>query len=273
MQTDTNNSDLILNPKFIPVYPSMIREWYSYLECIVYGFIDFFLANNDKFYCSNQQIADMLWTTARNVQRAFEKLKEWSLIDTSYEVKTWWGKIRYVKLTKPRHDENVVSDTTEMSSQTRQKCRIIYNKIIKDISKDISVEYTDLYSNYYWKKKWINETVCNKLIDAKLKQWVTLEEIYKSMILYNAECTINQEWRYVKKFETWIKEFQHSTDEQLDEQLYTVIKSYRDKKKSDDKFWQSKQAKTIWEELKKTFGEDKVKAFLKQANTINLTFT
>jgi hypothetical protein len=59
----------------------------------------------------------------------------------------------------------------------------------------------------------------------------------------------------------------------MDEQLYSIIKSFKDKKKSDDKFWQSTQAKTLWNELKSTFGEEKVKWMLKQANSIQLNFT
>lgn len=133
--------------------------------------------------------------------------------------------------------------------------------------------YEDIYQNYYWASKWIDEWVCNKLIDKKLKQWITLDDIKKSMVLYNCECRLNQDWQYVKKFETRIKEFQKPTDEQLEENLYVIIKKFRDKKKSDDKFWNSSPAKTLWNDLKETFWEDKVKWLRKQANSIQLNFT
>lgn len=48
--------EIILNPEFIPVYPQLIKNGYTYLECLVYGFVRFFLSNNDKFYCTNEQI-------------------------------------------------------------------------------------------------------------------------------------------------------------------------------------------------------------------------
>jgi hypothetical protein len=38
------------------------------------------------------------------------------------------------------------------------------------------------------------------------------------------------------KLENWLKQFQPLNDEEIDEQLYTIIKSFKDKKKSDDKF-------------------------------------
>ena len=134
-----------------------------------------------------------------------------------------------------------------------------------------TIEY--IYSNYYWKWKWIDEKKCNKIIDGKLKQWVTLEEIKQCMVLYNCECRLKQDFQYVRKLENRLTEFQPYTEEQIDEQLYTIIKQYRDKKKSDEKFANSKPAKTVWNDLKETFWDEKVKSILKQVNSINLTFT
>lgn len=141
------------------------------------------------------------------------------------------------------------------------------------ISKDILKEKETLYSSYYWKKKWIDEKVCNKLIDDKLKQWITLDDIWKWMVLYNCECRLKQNFTYVMKFETWIRWFHPLNEQEIDESLYVIVKAYRDKKKSDDKFWQSSVSKTIWNDLKSTFWDEKVKWLLKQANSIQLNFT
>jgi hypothetical protein len=40
----------------------------------------------------------------------------------------------------------------------------------------------------------------------------------------------------VKKFETWIKEFQPLTEEQIEETLTRLIKQHKEKKKSDPKY-------------------------------------
>lgn len=133
--------------------------------------------------------------------------------------------------------------------------------------------YEDIYTSYYWKKKWIDEKVCNKLIDDKLKQWITLDDILKWMVLYNCECRLKQDFTYVMKFETWIRWFHPLNEQEIDESLYVIVKAYRDKKKSDDKFWQSSVSKTIWNDLKSTFWDEKVKWMLKQANSIQLNFT
>lgn len=182
----------------------------------------------------------------------------------------WWTKSSWGW--RPRNTNSELKQKTskkQANKQAENKEDILsYDNILSNIS-----SYEDIYQNYYWKNKWINETVCNKLLDTKLKQWITLDDIKKSMVLYNCQCRLKQDYTYVKKFENRIKEFQKPTDEQLDENLYVVIKEFRYKKKSDDKFWNSSPAKTLWNDLKQTFGDDKVKWLRKQANSIQLNFT
>ena len=218
----------------------------------------------EKWYCraTNDYIGELLNADKRTISRNISELEE-----------KWFITIEIWIQRKISLDKNVYGG--------RQKClggvdkNVYQNNIIeyKDISKDISIDYSDLYKNYYWKNKWINETVCNKLLDTKIKQWITLEEIRTWMVLYNCECRLKQDFKFVKKFETWIKEFQPLDEQQINEELYAIIKSYRDKKKSDEKFWQSTYAKTLWNDLKQQFGEEKVKWMLKQANSIQLNFT
>lgn len=218
----------------------------------------------EKWYCraTNDYIGELLNADKRTISRNLSELEE-----------KWFITIEIWIQRKISLDKNVYGG--------RQKClggvdkNVYQNNTIenKDISKDISIDYSDLYKNYYWKNKWINETVCNKLLDTKLKQWITLEEIRTWMVLYNCECRLKQDFKFVKKFETWIKEFQPLDEQQINEELYAIIKSYRDKKKSDEKFWQSTYAKTLWNDLKQQFGEEKVKWMLKQANSIQLNFT
>lgn len=186
----------------------------------------------------------------------------------------WWKNSHWGG--RPRNASSELKEKTSKKQAEKQANKQAENKednntnvlLLSNIS-----SYEDIYWCYYWANKWIDEKVCDKLLDAKLKQWITLDTIKKCMVLYNCECRIKQDFKYVKKLETWLKEFQPPNDEQLDERLYSVIKSFRDKKKSDDKFWQSSPAKTLWNDLKTTFWDDKVKSLWKQANSINLTFT
>lgn len=180
----------------------------------------------------------------------------------------WWG--------RPRNTSSELKEKTskkQTEKQTNEQAKNKEDNNTKVLLLSNILSYDNIYSAYYWKRKWIDEKVCSKLIDNLIKQWTTLDQLYKCMVLYNSECMINQEWRYVMKLETRLKQFQPLTDDEMDNQLYTIVKSYRDKKKSDEKFWESKPSKALWENLKATFGEEKVKWMLKQANAIKLTFT
>ena len=212
----------------------------------------------EKWYCraTNDYIGELLNADKRTISRNLSELEE-----------KWFITIEIWIQRKISLDKNVYGG--------RQKClggvdkNVYQNNIIeyKDISKDISIGYSDLYKNYYWKNKWINETVCNKLLDTKLKQWITLDDIKIWMMLYNTECRIKQEYRYVKKFETWIKEFQPLTEEQIEETLTRLIKQHKEKKKSDPKYTKWILAKTVWNDLCDTFWKDRVNGIFKRESS------
>lgn len=212
----------------------------------------------EKGYCraTNDYLWELLWADKRTISRNLTPLLEEWFISIG-EDEQWRRTITL--------DKNVQGG--------RQKCLGGVDKNVHPyIYMNNTIEY--IYSNYYWKWKGIDEKKCNKLIEDKLKQWITLEDIQKSITLYNCECRIKQDYQYVKKLETWLKEFQPLSEEQIEETLYTIVKDYSKKKKSDEKFASSKPAKTLWSDLKETFGEERVKSMFKQANSssIQLTF-
>lgn len=215
----------------------------------------------EKGYCraTNEYIAEKLWVEIRTIRRNISQLQEKWFIAIELED---WNK-RKIRLSK--EDKNVLGGGHECPGGEDKNVPPLY------IYKNNTIEY--IYANYYWKSKWIDEKVCNKLINNKLEQWITLDDIKKSVVLYNCDCRIKQDYKFVKKFETWIKEFQKPTDEQLEEQLSTIVKTFRDKKNSDEKFSKSTPATTIRNDLKETFGEEKVNQLWKQSSsTINLKF-
>lgn len=95
-----NNSQLVLNPEFIPVYPKMLQNGYSLIEATIYWFIRFFLSNNERFYCTNEQLCLMLSLGETSVSQAIKKLEKDGLIKCKYKQRSWWGKIRYIQLSK-----------------------------------------------------------------------------------------------------------------------------------------------------------------------------
>lgn len=142
------NAELVLKPKFIPVYPSMLQNGYSLIEATIYGFIDFFLSNNEKFYCTNEQIGEMLNVGITSVSQAISKLKDNGLIQISYRIKWGWGKIRFIHLS---------SDYQKINNMTFKKWKLdiqnvkgIENKIIenKNIDNIIINNNTEQSSEY-----------------------------------------------------------------------------------------------------------------------------
>lgn len=93
-------NDRIFNPKFIPFYPD-IKDKYdlSYLETLLYGFIDFYLHNaSSSFYFGNESLAKMFKVSESSINQAISRLVELQLIETTLKIKADGGKIRFIKL-------------------------------------------------------------------------------------------------------------------------------------------------------------------------------
>lgn len=216
-------------------------------EKLLYWIIDS-LCNNKKKLCtaSNQYLSETLQISIRSIQRWIKVLSDKSYIKVwcDTDVTGVWHTCRYI--------------ATQVSPN---------NISNKDISKDISNGYPELYTNYYWKDKWIDEAKCNKLINAKLEKWITLDDIKIWMMLYNTECRIKQEYRYVKLFENRIKWFQPLTEEQIEETLTRLIRQHKEKIKSDPKYTKWILAKTVWNDLCSTFWKDRVNGIFKRESS------
>jgi hypothetical protein len=70
------NADLILKPQFITLDYAMLHSGYSRVETALYGFIKYFLTNNEKFYCTNDQLAEMLCVSENTICSAIAKLSK-----------------------------------------------------------------------------------------------------------------------------------------------------------------------------------------------------
>ena len=138
-----NNSKLALKPKFIPLYPELLWNWYSIMEALLFGFIDFFLSNNPGFFCTNEQMAELFNCSEPTISAAIKNLeKRWD-IKLHKKIKAWWWTIRFITLESQKFWFSVV-----------KKVDWIYNKIInnknKDIDKSISLQREEKEIKKYW---------------------------------------------------------------------------------------------------------------------------
>lgn len=221
----------------------------------------------EKWFCraTNEYIWDLLNADKRTISRNLTIL-QWKWFIT-IEVETRNKRKITIDKQGSRIDTDVYQDRHECLSEDRHEC--LHN----NISNNITIEY--IYEKYYWATKWINGKKCMKLINDILKQWSTLNDIYVSMVLYNNECRSSIEWKFVKKLETWLTEYQLLTDEQIEDRLTRIIAQHKQRKKTDEKYGKSKPCKDLWNELCETFWKDKVNTIFKNewwsTTTINFT--
>jgi len=92
------NAELVLKPKFIPLYPKLLQNGYGLMESALLGFIDFFLGNNDRFYCTNEQLAGLFNCSTQTISTAIKSLESrWDIV-LHKKIKAWWGTIRFITL-------------------------------------------------------------------------------------------------------------------------------------------------------------------------------
>ena len=123
------NAWVVLNPQFIPLNPRMLQNGYSFVESSIFWFLQFFLTNNEKFYCTNEQMAKMLNVNEKTISLAIQKLKDDWLIELTYKMKWWWWKIRFIHLAKLQW---VMYDITKSNVATLPKHTNIENKYIEN---------------------------------------------------------------------------------------------------------------------------------------------
>lgn len=124
-EINRNNANLILNPKFIPLYPATLENL-NLLEWILYWFIEFFLSNNDKFYCSNEQLANLLRISESSVKRSIQSLQDKGYVKCKYKIKAWWWKTRFISL----ENQETTFPKGQIDPSERSNWPDIYNNII-----------------------------------------------------------------------------------------------------------------------------------------------
>lgn len=125
---EKNNSDLVLKPEFLTINYEMLHSWYSWYECAIFWFIKFFLSNNDRFYCSDEQLAEMLNIGERTISAAIRKLQKNWLIKCKTNIRSGWWKIRFIELQK-----TTVQNRKNCASESQNtRLYIIDNNIIED---------------------------------------------------------------------------------------------------------------------------------------------
>lgn len=128
------NAQLVLKPKFIPLYPKLLQNGYGLMESVLLWFIDFFLWSADRFYCTNEQLAEMLSCSTQTISTAIKSLESrWDII-LHKRRKAWWGTIRFITL---GNQKNIISGNQKIGLWEVKNVDWIENKIIENKIIDI----------------------------------------------------------------------------------------------------------------------------------------
>ena len=206
----------------------------------------------------------------------YEKICEWN--------SEKWKKHKWNQYTKRdsnwKAQKNIVeqmeqngTNGTHSDSDSVYTSNDVYEEIWDNKLSHKEKKFDELYNNFYWINKWADRNKCDKLIKQLLSNWVLMEDLLSDELLYKAECQIKWERRYVKKFETWLKEYNPPTTEQRDNAIKQILVMYYNKKKEDDKFEQSER--NPWNMLCERFWEKNIARMyfeVKPKKTINLVF-
>lgn len=224
----------------------------------------------EKWYCraSNKYLWEKLDSKERTISNSIKALIEFWYIESEVSQDKW--NERCIKICSVRnHNTSCEKSHDLLWNFTWPSCEKSQHNNINIIIQDNN--YSELYENYYWKSKGIDTKVCDKLIKDKLNKWLTLDDIKQWLILYNCECRTKWSgaYKYVKKFETWIKEFQPITDEDI----ARVVSLHREKTKADEKY-ASKVWKIVISDLCEAFWRDRINQLWKaESKSVQLHFT
>lgn len=121
------NAKLVFSPKFIPVYPELLKNGLTLTEALIFGFIYFYKSSTkNRFYFTNKQIAEMINCSEETVSRTISRLLKLKLIKTGHKIKAGGGKIRFV------NDILLFSELTKCSIPTCENVVENKNKINKN---------------------------------------------------------------------------------------------------------------------------------------------
>lgn len=165
-----NNAKRVFTPQFVPFYPEVKQQHnLSWLETIIYGFINFYLTKaSDRFYFTNSQLGKLFGVSDRQVSSSVSKLVDTGLLDITLKIKGNGGQMRYLRLS---------ATTKKTSCRTRGKLRGNKNKINNNNTTSIETKVSGDINHLMSSFKKINPSY--KILFANTTQRAALERMIK----------------------------------------------------------------------------------------------
>lgn len=139
----------------------------------VFSFINSY--KGDKFYFTNDQMAEMFGVSSHAISLSIKKLIDLKYVSVSYEIRSGGGKVRFIT--------NLKSDFTQKSSRTLPKSKLLYikdNKIkdIKEINKEkeIKLLLTEQILPY-WNQRYGTQYKSPEALIENASHWLTIYSV------------------------------------------------------------------------------------------------
>lgn len=125
-EINRSNASVVFSPKFIPLYPALLKDGFTITEVLVFGFIDFYTSSaSSRFYFTNEQISFMLGVSESSITKAVSKLETEGLIKTNRKIRAGGGQIRFIS----PDSKNDIVRLVNFTSLTSKKVSTNNNKI------------------------------------------------------------------------------------------------------------------------------------------------
>lgn len=231
----------MLIPKFIPLYPSLLKEGYWLVEASIIGYLDFFQTNNREFSCTNEELSEILNVSERTIATAIKNLNEkWDVVIVK-KMREWGWILRIIQLVENCTLQNAKFALSKVSN-------LHSHNIIQEINNNI-VPFETFRTEFPHArkgKKAESKKYYNQLDSNEVMQQVRILKRQIKAWLQDAE--------FVPACERWIRDFTPLNEDVIKQKLVKICKWHL------NAWWDMKQRSM---ELKETFGEQQINEIVK----------
>lgn len=230
----------MLIPKFIPMPVEALKQGYWLVEACIIGYLDFYQKNED-FYCTNEELAELLCLSEATIKRALRTLLEDWIVEYSKTMREWGWQLRKIELT-----QNGLLLSSNMSFSKGSNWA--FHNIIQEINNNI-VPFETFWKEYPHARKW------KKSESKKYYDKLDSEEVMKQVhILKRKIRAWLQDWQFIPACERWIRDFTPLNEDVVKQDLVRICKRHL------NAWWDMKQRS---HELKETFWEEEINKIVK----------
>lgn len=115
----SNNAWLIYKADFYPLYTQWLWKWLLLEELLILSFVYYWTKNWNYIYATNEDLAELVWTSSRTVKKFVKRLTDLWYIEVISKTIVWMGTDRKMKYTWKTIGGEKISLPTEKASKAQ----------------------------------------------------------------------------------------------------------------------------------------------------------